>query len=112
MSHYLIELYTPNAHWEALSVEQRQQFLHGVQNGMGTLSSMGVELLTLARTESGIDQSSEHRYLGIWRFPNPQARAALLAGIQASGWYGYFQLLNAACASGGFAEHLADLVGV
>ncbi|VFS92088.1 Uncharacterised protein [Pseudomonas aeruginosa] len=27
MSHYLVELYTPNADWKALAAEQRQQFL-------------------------------------------------------------------------------------
>lgn len=110
MSHYLVELYTPNARWMALSAENRQQFLQGIQDAMGALSSMGVEVLTLAKVEPGIDQSSEHRFLGVWRFPNPQARAGLLAGIQASGWYEYFDHLNAAGASGDFAAHFADLV--
>ena len=35
MSHYLIELYTPNAKWNALPVEQRQHFLAGLQEAMG-----------------------------------------------------------------------------
>ncbi len=109
MPHYLVELYTPNAAWEALPVEQRQQFLGNIGNAMGGLSRLGVEVLALAETESGIDQSSEHRFLGIWRFPDQQARDALLAGIKASGWYDYFDHVNAAGNAGSFEHHLAAL---
>src|SRR5438445_2173459 len=109
MSHYLVELYSPNAGWQALPVEQRKQFLDGIQAAMGGLSSLGVEVLALSETDANIDQASEHRFLGIWRFPDAQARDALLAGIQASGWYGYFDHVNAASGAGGFASHLSEL---
>lgn len=109
MSHYLIELYTPNAAWKALPTEQRQQFLDSIQAAMGELSSFGVEVVALTETEGGIDQSTKHRFLGIWRFPNRQARDALLAGIKSSGWYSYFEHVNAAGADVGFAMHLSDL---
>lgn len=110
MSHYLVELYTPNAAWNVLLPEQREQFLANIGNAMGGLASMGVEVLTLAETEPRIDQGSEHRFLGIWRFPDQQARNALLAGIKASGWYDYFDHVNAASSTGGFEHHLAALV--
>lgn len=109
MSHYLVELYTPNDAWKALPAEQRQQFLGGIQTAMGGLSSLGIEVLALSNTERGIDRASEHRFLGIWRFPDPQARDALLAGIKASGWYDYFDHVNAASDTGGFASHLTAL---
>jgi hypothetical protein len=109
MSHYLVELYTPNANWKALTAEQRQEFLSAIGAAMGGLSSMGVEVLTLTETEPGIDQGSEHSFLGIWRFPDAQARDALLAGIKASGWYGYFDHVNATGTDGDFARHLGAL---
>ena len=110
MSHYLVELYTPNATWNALPVEQRQQFLSTIENAMGSLASTGVEVLALAETEPGIDRGSGHRFLGIWRFPDPQLRHALLADIKASGWYDYFSHVNAASSAGSFENHLAALV--
>lgn len=109
MSHYLVELYSPNAAWKALPTEQRQQFLNGIQAAMGGLSSLGVEVLALSETDTGIDQASEHRYLGIWRFPDQQSRDALLTGIKASGWYGYFDHVNAASDAGGLTRHLTVL---
>ena len=66
---------------------------------------------TLERRASNslLDQGSKHRFLGIWRFPDVQARDALLTGIKASGWYGYFDHVNAAGAEGDFARHLGAL---
>lgn len=57
MFHYLIELYTPNAKWKALPAEQRQHFLASLQQAMGGLSSLGIEVLSLAATERDIDRS-------------------------------------------------------
>ena len=109
MSHYLVELYTPNAAWNALSAEQRQQFLGGIGLALSQLSSLGVEVLSLADTDPNIDQGSEHRFLGIWSFPDQKARDALLAGIKASGWYDYFDHVNAASNAGSVVNHLAVL---
>ncbi|WP_021024957.1 DUF6616 family protein [Comamonas sp. B-9] len=109
MSCYLVELYTPNAAWQALPAAQRQQFLATIGQGLGQLSSLGIELLSLAETDAAIAQASPHQYLGIWRFPNPQARDALLAAIEASGWYQYFTHVNAASGTGAVDAHLAAL---
>lgn len=108
--HYLIELYTPNAAWKALDATQRQQFLGAIGNAMNELSGLGIEVLTLAETAPGIDHGSAHAFIGIWRFASLEARDALLAGIKASGWYDYFEHVNAGCASGGFEQHLAALM--
>jgi len=109
VSHYLVELYSPNANWQALPAAQRNHFLQGIQSAMAPLASMGVEVLALAGTQAGIDQASAHKFLGIWRFPDPALRDALLAGIRASGWYDYFDHINAASGSGGFEQHLSAL---
>lgn len=111
MPHYLVELYTPNAAWHALSEAQRSAFIQGIQSGMGSLAQWGVELLTLAETDTTIDNAAPHRFLGIWRFPDAQARNALLAGIAASGWYGYFDHINAAAETGNMQQHLQALAG-
>ncbi|PJK13575.1 hypothetical protein CO613_09675 [Lysobacteraceae bacterium NML07-0707] len=108
--HYLVELYTPNAAWKALDDTQRQQFLGAIGNAMGELSGLGIEVLTLAETAPGIDKASPHQFVGIWRFATPEARDVLLAGIKASGWYDYFEHVNAGCASVGFEQHLAALM--
>ena len=110
MSQYLVELYTPKTAWMALPSEKRGEFLDGIGSAMANLTALGVEVLALAEIESDIDHSSTHRFLGVWRFPDPQARDALLAGVKACGWYYYFDHVNAASNAGGFAPHLAALM--
>ncbi|KQB57503.1 exonuclease III [Paucibacter oligotrophus] len=109
MSHYLIELYTPNAAWQVLSADQRKKFLDGIQSAMSELSKLGIEVLALGENDRSIAQASEHRFVGIWRFPDQQARNVLLGGILASGWYNYFDHVNAASDAGGFEGHLVAL---
>ncbi|MEN5060173.1 DUF6616 family protein [Luteimonas sp. TWI1416] len=109
MAHYLVELYSANAAWRALPTANRERFLAGVHAGMGGLSSLGIEVLALGEADADIDHASGHRYLGVWRFPNTTARDVLLAGIRDSGWYDYFDHVNAACDAGGLADHLAVL---
>lgn len=109
MPHYLVELYTPNTTWLALSTDRRQQFLNDIQVAMGGLSSLGVEVLALSEADASIDHASDHRFLGIWRFPDRQARDALLTGIKASGWYDYFDHVNVASDAGSFSTHLDAL---
>jgi hypothetical protein len=110
MHHYLVELYTPNTTWQALPNEQRMEYLSKVGEALANLSSMGIEVLTLTETVSQIDQKTSHQFLGIWRFPDPQARAVLLDGIRASGWYQYFDHINAAGAEENFPQHIHALV--
>ncbi|MGO3384967.1 MAG: DUF6616 family protein [Acinetobacter guillouiae] len=89
MNHYLIELYTPNAVWQALPIQERQQYLADVGAAMGGLSSLGVELLTLTEIDTAVDQSSHHRFMGIW--------------------HDYFDHVNAAGTEGDFQQHLDAL---
>lgn len=111
MSHYLVELYSPNPAWLALPAAQRQQFLEGCQRH-GQPGCHGRAGAGPGRDRERPDQASPHRFLGIWRFPDTAARDALLAGIKASGWYGYFDHVNAASGTGGLESHLKALAEV
>lgn len=112
MSQYLIELYTPNTAWKALSLDERTQYLSNVGSAMSQLTELGVKALTLSHIDSKVDQCSEHQFLGVWHFPNEEARDALLTGIKASGWYDYFDHVNAAGKESDFAEHLKALANI
>ena len=112
MTCYLVECYTPNARWLALSRDEREAFLRQVQQGMTALAENPMEILTLACNASDIDHGRVHHFLGIWRFGNEQARDALLQGIAASGWYDYFEHENFAAAESGFGEYIQDLINI
>ena len=84
-----MELYTPNAAWKALPAHDKQAWLASIQTAMGGLARLGVEVLSRNAIVSGTAHNSEHQFMGIWRFESPDARDALLAGIEACGWYQY-----------------------
>ena len=109
MTRYLIELYTPKPAWIELPAEQRERFLAGIDQGMRQLQGLGIEPLALGPVEAGIAHTSKHRFMGIWRCADTAARDALLAGIKASGWYGYFAHVNASSPGGGLDAHLLAL---
>ena len=73
---------------------------------MSGLSDLGVQALTLTEIESKVDQSSEHQFLAVWHFPNKEVCDVLLNGIKASGWYNFFDHVNAVGKENSFIEHL------
>ncbi len=111
MSHYLIELYTPKPSWLTLTDDAKQAYLDQVKQGMAALSAAGVQVLALAPAQPNTQPQydSRHRYVGIWAFPNDELRQMLLQGIAASGWYDYFDHVNASVNDGDLNSHLADL---
>lgn len=109
MNHYLVELYSPNATWKALTVAERKEYLNGVGAAMSGLTEAGVKALTLTPINSHVEHSSEHQFLAVWTFPNQETCDALLAGIKASGWYNYFDHINVVGKEIGFLEHLHTL---
>lgn len=112
MKHYLIELYTPNTEWKALPLKERKKFLNSVGTAMSGLSDFGVQALTLTEIESKMDHGSEHQFLAVWQFPNKEACNLLLNGIKASGWYNYFDHVNAVGIENSFIEHLDALSSI
>ncbi|EPF71366.1 DUF6616 family protein [Acinetobacter rudis] len=112
MNHYLIELYTPNAAWKGLAIEERKKYLNEVGTAMSGLYEAGVKALTLSPLSPDVDQTSEHQFLAVWSFPDQDTCDALLAGIKASRWYNYFDHVNAAGKETGFLEHLDTLTTI
>ncbi|MBP6116150.1 MAG: hypothetical protein KBC57_04780 [Neisseriaceae bacterium] len=111
MTHYLIELYTPKTSWLNLAEPAKQAYLDQVKQGMAALSDLGVQILALAPAQANPQPQydSPHRYVGIWAFPSPEVRQALLHGIAATGWYDYFDHVNASVDGGDLPSHLTDL---
>jgi hypothetical protein len=110
MTHYLAELYSPKPQWLALDQAARLQFFEAVGAGLQALSELGVEAITLGRTDATTLHASRHTFLAVWRAPNVRAIDALVTGIAASGWHDYFDTINASSAQGDFQDHLAQLI--
>lgn len=109
MSYYLAELYSPKAVWLALSPEAREQFFGRIAEGMKGLADMGIEVITMGKTDNSKPHAAEQTYFALWKFPDEQALDALLAGIQATGWHDFFETVNAAGVGTDLNTHLQEL---
>lgn len=65
--------------------------------------------MTLSKTAPDTSGGTPHRFMAIWRCPDPAAAEAMLAGIAATGWHDYFDTVNAVGAETGLEAHLGDL---
>lgn len=112
MAHYLAELYSPKPAWLALEQTRRQQFFQNIGAGMAALASLGVEALALGETDAATLHAPSQRFFAIWRGPDAAAIAALVSGIDASGWHDYFETINATGAGVDLQTHLAQLAAL
>jgi len=89
-----IELWTPNDTWKALSSEDRQAFMEGVG---GAMEQMTAPITTLGWgwIDSDTPYPIDHEFVAIWQAPDREAIGMLEAGVEASGWYSYFDQVNA-----------------
>lgn len=90
-----IELWTPNDRWKELSVDERRAFMEGVGGAMAQMNEAGIETLGWGAIDGDTPFPIDHRYVAVWQAPDRAAIEMLEQGIEASGWYGYFDQVNA-----------------
>lgn len=90
-----IELWTPNENWKALSADERTAFMDGVGGAMGQMSEAGIETLGWGVVDPDTPVPTEQRYVAVWQAPDKAAIEMLEQGVEASGWYTYFDQVNA-----------------
>ncbi|MGI2036155.1 DUF6616 family protein [Rhizobium panacihumi] len=112
MTYYLAELYSPKSAWLDLDVTQRHRFFEAIASGMEALAALGIEAVTLGKTDASILYAPKHQFFAIWRAPDSTSMNALISGIAATGWHDYFETINAAGEGGDFGGHLAQLVAI
>lgn len=93
--HTFIELWTPNDNWKALSPDERAAFMEGVGGAMGQMSEAGISTLGWGEVDADTPYPCEYRFVAVWTAPDRAAIEMLEQGIAASGWYDYFDQVNA-----------------
>lgn len=90
-----IELWTPNDTWKALDPSERQAFMEGVGGAMQQMTEAGITTLGWGTIESDTPLRTDHDFVAVWQAPSKEAITMLEAGVEASGWYDYFDQVNA-----------------
>ncbi len=106
-----IELWTPNDNWLALKADERAAFMEGVGGAMGQMAEAGIETLGWGAVDPDTPVPAAQQYVAVWQAPDKAAIEMLEQGIEASGWYSYFDQVNARAELSGpevvIGEHVA-----
>lgn len=94
--HAFVELWTAKPTWLALSAEQRQAFMDTVGASMGELAAAGIETLGWGYNQPDTDRRVGYEVFAVWTMPGAQELALMQRTVAASGWYDYFDHVNAA----------------
>ncbi|MEM9609724.1 MAG: DUF6616 family protein [Actinomycetota bacterium] len=92
--YHFIEAWTPNDRWAALSTEDRRAFMDGVAGAIAQMAEGGITTLGWGTNDADTPNRMDHQYVAVWQAPSLEAIEALEAGVQASGWYDFFDQVN------------------
>lgn len=89
-------LLNPRPEWLALPREERAAYFSRVNPPVEKLIKQnGLELLGYGLNEEETPHRADYRYFIVWRLPSQELVPLLEQTIQASGWYDYFDQINA-----------------
>jgi len=96
--HILVELWSVEPAWRALSRAERERFMAGVGESMTELAAAGIEPVAWSRAEpyEDADHEADCEFFAVWRMPGPEQADLFRRTVAASGWYGYFRHVNVA----------------
>jgi hypothetical protein len=90
-----VEMWKPRPEWEALSREQRQEYLQQMATGIEKMMVSGVELIGFAANDEGVPDEADCRYIAVWKMPNLGHVHMLEKAVKTEGWGNFFEIGNA-----------------
>lgn len=91
---YFVELWNVKPAWQALSTEERADYMEKVGGAMQELSEQGVKVLSWSKNDDTTDRKSDYDYFAIWQFPDQKTADGFQQTVEGAGWYNYFEQVN------------------
>jgi len=90
-----VELWRSRPAWRALSTEERAAYIDSILPTIAGLQEMGVELRFNALADSDTSNDAGYTYIGVLTMPDRDTARAFEAAVSDSGFYDYFDQINA-----------------
>jgi haloalkane dehalogenase len=95
MQHIFIELWSFKDRWRNLTMPERAAYLEKLQPAIQQMQEQGVEILAWGYNEKSVDQRANYDVFAVYRLPNSEVFDVFQKAIAGSGWYDYFDQVNA-----------------
>src|SRR5690606_24978685 len=90
-----MEMWKPKEAWLKMSRTERQQYLGQLGPAIQSLLENGVEIITWSLNELATPLTTDHVYLGVYKFPSEALTVQFEQMVEQAGWYNYFDQTNA-----------------
>ena len=90
-----VELWKAKRAWLALGPDERKSYLDGIGPAMAALAEAGVEVVSFALNDDDTEHRADYRYVAVWTMPDKERALQLEQAVVDSGFYDYFEQVNA-----------------
>jgi hypothetical protein len=108
--HILIEQWKSRPAWRHLSTDDRRTFADRIAQASTGTRPDGIRVIAWGYTDRAAPFSIELDFWAVWDVDSADAARVFMEGIEASGWYNYFEQVNTVGRCGSVVEILDALV--
>jgi hypothetical protein len=90
----LIILWQPNDKWHELSTEEKDNYLHGLDEAINAARSQGMMTLGWSKVDQTLPKAPPESYVGVFAMSNIEQIHLMEADVARAGWYDYFDSVN------------------
>lgn len=89
-----MEMWKPKESWLKLTKSEREEYLGKLAPAIQWLLESGVEIISWSLNEPATPQTTDHVYLGVYKFPSEALTVQFEQLVEQAGWYNYFEQTN------------------
>jgi len=95
MEHIFIELWKFNERWTGADLDTRTRYVQELMPSVQAIMDAGVEIIAWGYNDLDVDHRAPYDAFGVYRMPNRALFDEFQQAVSASGWYDYFDHVNA-----------------
>ncbi|MGO4152041.1 DUF6616 family protein [Cupriavidus sp. YAF13] len=95
MEHIFIELWKFKDNWKKAGVDVRAKYVESLQPSLQAILASGVEIIAWGYNDPSVDHRANYDAFGVYRMPNRALFEEFQKAVAGSGWYDFFEHVNA-----------------
>ena len=107
-----IELWKAKQAWTDMSKEERGNYLSALGPAIQQLLADGVQIISWGKNETATFSKAGYDYFAVWSFPSLESAKDFEKLVEGTGWYNYFDQVNAMGTTSNPQEVMGDMINL